>query len=335
MHSFSPHPSAERDVQRLFAETFRRQIAALEKGQQRYRIPQTRDLYERHPKMAYHFKPELFVQLGGATDFSFPDQKFTLLPGEVCIMPKGVPHGEFVRRTDTDFENLVVCFYNDTVAIHIAREALPGTPGVNDIYFYTTPFYNDLVEYLNRVSDLRFYAPRVSDTVIKGLLLAEFALLLALVEDLSPARYSDTDRVFQCQWLIRNNLEDPELSVESLAEALRCSARHLSKVFHHQTGERIIELISRLRLQSAVEALRSTQLSVKEIAGACGYSDANYFARVFRQSTGRSPQQYREEGQRTACSVEKEPKVVFYNREEYGFGLSPEMMAKAHVKSPE
>lgn len=319
----------------MFAETFRRQISALESGRLRYHIPQTRGLYERHAGMAYHFKPELFVQLSGATDFSFPDQKFTLAPGEICVMPKGVPHGELARRTENDFENIVVCFYNETVAVHVAREVAAGKPGVSDIYFYTTPYYNDLVEYLNRVSDLRFYAPGVNATAIKGLLLAEFALLLALVEDNAPARFSDTDRVFRCQWLIRNNLEDPELSVESLAQELRCSARHLSKVFHHQVGERIIEQINRLRLQSAIEALRSTQLSVKEIASACGYSDPNYFARVFRQETGRSPQQFREDLRHIACVVEKEPKVVYDNREEYGFGLSPEMMAKAHVKPPE
>lgn len=335
MHSFSPNPKTERDTQQVFADTFRRQIAALESGKLRYHVPQTKGLYERHPNMAYHFKPELFAQLGGATDFKFPDHQFTLNAGDVCVMPKGVPHGEFARRTDTEFENIVVCFYNDTVAIHLAREVAPGKPGVNDIYFYTTPYYNDLVEYLNRVSDLRFYAPGVNATAIKGLLLAEFALLLALVEDRAPSRFSDTDRVFRCQWLIRNNLEDPALSVESLAQELRCSARHLSKVFHEQVGERIIEQISRLRLQSAMEALRSTQLSVKEIAGACGYSDANYFARVFRQSTGRTPQQFREDSQHLACVVEKQPKVVYDNREEYGFGLSPEMMAKAHVKPPE
>lgn len=335
MNSFAPNPRGERAVQQLFIETFRRQIGALETGRARIVVPQTKSLYERHPKMAYHFKPEMFVQLGGATEFFFPDEKFTIERDDICVMPRGVPHGEIARSAPSDFENVVVCFYNDTVAIHVAREVSPGTPGVNDIFFYTTHFYNNLVAYLDGVGDLRAYRNAINASAIKGLLLAEFALLLSLVEERAPAPYSDADRVFRCQWLIRNNLDDPNLSVESLAEELRCSARYLSKLFHQEVGERIIEQIGRLRLRNAIEALKSTQLSVKEISTACGYSDANYFARVFRRATGKSPQEYRNELQRVACVVEKQPKAVFYEKEEYGFGLSPEVLAKAKVKTLE
>jgi AraC-like DNA-binding protein len=189
------------------------------------------------------------------------------------------------------------------------------------------------VEYLNRIGELRFRAPAVSTTAIKGLLLAEFSLLLALVEEQTPQRYSETERVFRCQWLIRNNLEDPELGVAALAAELRCSPGHLSKLFHQETGERIVEHISRLRLQNAIEALRATTLSVKEIAVACGYHDANYFARVFRQSTGRSPQEYRMDLQRVTCALEKQPKAVFHDHEEFGFALKPEVMAAATVQT--
>lgn len=337
MHAFHPTPRrGDGDTRRLFADTFRTQIAALETGRLRCHIPQTRGLYERRPGMAYHFKPELFVQRTGATDFSCPEHNFVLGPGEVCVMPKGVPHGEVARSTHgTAFENVVACFYNDTVAIHVAHETEPGKPGVSEIFFYTTPFYTDLVEYLDRISELRFLAPKVSSTAIKGLLLAEFSLLLALVEEEAPARFSETERVFRCQWLIRNNLGDPALSVESLAAELHCSPGHLSKVFQDEVGERVIEHINRLRLQNAIDALRSTTLSVKEIAAACGYNGANYFARVFRHVTGKSPHEYRQDLQRVACALEKQPKVVYYDREEFGFGLKPEVMAAAKVRAPE
>jgi AraC-like DNA-binding protein len=321
------------DSRQLFVETFRRQIAALEKGRGRFLIPQSRHLYERHPDMQYHFKPELFIQLGGATDFSFPDQQgFTLEAGEIGIMPKGVPHGEVVRSGTSPFENVVVCYYNDTVAIHVAHESPAGHPAVDDIYFFTSPFFNDLVEYLNRIADLRFHQSPARNTAIKGLLLAELALLVAIVEEQQAGLYSETERAFRCQWLIRNNIGDPTLSGDSLAAELRCSASHLSKLFHRETGERIVEYITRIRLTNALDAIRHTNLSVKEIATACGFNDANYFARVFRKSTGRSPVQYRQDLQRIASSVEKEPKAVFFDREEHDFGLRPEVMARASAK---
>ena len=34
-------------------------------------------------------------------------------------------------------------------------------------------------------------------------------------------------------------------------------------------------------------------MSLKDISTACGYSDANYFARVFKRITGQTPSDYR------------------------------------------
>ncbi len=321
------------DARALFAETFKRQVNLLEAGKARIHIPATRHLFERHPQMAYHFKPELFVQLSGETEFFFPDQRFILGPGEICVMPKGVPHGEIARAAgNKPFENVVVCFYNETIAIHVAHESPPGHPIVDDIHFFTTDLYVELVEYLNRTSELRFHDRAACSTAIKGLLLAEFSLLLALVEEEDSARYTESERVFRCQWLIRNNLHDPELGVETLATELRCSSSHLSKLFQRETGEGIVPYITRIRLANAVDAVRHTPLSVKEIASACGFNDPNYFTRVFRKATGRSPVQYREEMHQLALKIEREPKVVYYDREEHNFGLRPEVMARADVK---
>ncbi len=334
MISFLPTRQGTRvDARRLFIETFRRQVALLESGRARIRIPETRHAFERHPRMQYHFKPELFIQTGGETEFFFPDQQFVLGAGEICVMPKGVPHGERVRSTGGKaFENVVVCYYNETVAVHVAHESPPGHPIVDDIHFYTTDLFPELVEYLNRAGELRFRDRAACATAIKGLLLAELSLLLAMVEEQDAARYSESEKVFRCQWLVRNNLHDPDLSVETLAAELRCSPGHLSKLFHRETGERLIEYLTRIRLANAVDAIRHTPLSVKEVATACGFNDPNYFTRVFRKATGRSPVQYRAELHHTTSQLEREPKAVFFDREEHDFGLRPEVMAKAQVK---
>ena len=333
MRSFSPNVSGTRpDARQLFIETFRDQIARLERGTARIRIPETRRLFERHPQMAYHFKPELFIQLRGETEFRFPDQSFVLQPGDLCVMPRGVPHAETaLPGSDPFFQNVVVCYYNETVAIHVAAATADRRPVVDDIHFFTTTLYADLIEYLNRTGDLRLHDHAVCATATKGLLLAELALLLALVEEQDASRYSESERIFQCQWLIRNNIDDPELGVDSLAQELRCSAGHLSRQFQKASGERIPEYINRIRLNNAVVALRQTNLSVKEIATACGFNDPSYFTRVFRKAIGHSPVQFRSDQQHIASQLEREPKAVFFDREEHDFGLRPEVMANAKV----
>jgi len=309
-----------------------RQIQLLEQGKERLRIPRCKTLFERRPGMAFHFKPELFIQLGGATQFSSPEESFTLDAGELCVMPRGVPHGERTRDGNHSFENMVVCFYNETVAIHVAHEDRDGHPIVDDIYFFTTNLFEALVSYLTQIGELHARSTRGGQVAIRGLLLAELSLLRGIVESQDASLYSDTERVFRCQWLIRNNLDLGELGVESLAAELRCSAAHLSKLFHQETGERITEYITRIRMGNAVEAIRHSDMSVKEIAVACGFSDPNYFTKVFRKATGRSPVQFRADLRAVACSLDKEPKVVYYDREERGFGLRPQVMEKAQAR---
>lgn len=78
------------------------------------------------------------------------------------------------------------------------------------------------------------------------------------------------------------------LSLEQVARYHNLSAPHLSKLFHKQFGVTPTAYRKRRRIQRAAELLR-TPLAIKEIAGACGYTDAPHFCREFRQMTGRTP----------------------------------------------
>src|ERR1035437_3955568 len=133
MIAFVPQSSGEKtSARKLFAETFRRQIAAIERDRLNWHVPACQHLYEINPGMQYHFKPELFVQLSGSTDFTVRGGSFSLKPGEICVMPMGVPHGEIARHDRKSFENVVVCYYNETVAIHVAHAGAGQHPAVND-----------------------------------------------------------------------------------------------------------------------------------------------------------------------------------------------------------
>ena len=268
--------------------------------------------------MPYHFKPEIFIQLGGVTEFTFPDQRILVEGGSVCVVPGGLPHGEVARSEDQPFENIVIGYYNNTIYVHVAHEKNPGQPGVDQVYFYTTDLFSDLISYLDRISELHHRDAVGNAEAVRALLLAEFSLLLGLMETKAPGLPPAADTVSRCKWLIHRNLHDDGLDLESLASELGCSGSYLSRLFHRDVGERIIEHINRLRIQNAIDALRNTRLSAKVIAVGCGYRDAGYFGRVFRRATGRSPQQYRRDVRRVASSLEMQPKTVYADEKNPG-----------------
>jgi AraC-like DNA-binding protein len=320
-HSHAPievMPSPPGSPLARLCQTLRAQISALQAGTLRYHVPKLHHLYESHKAMPYHFKPEIFIQLGGVTEFLVHDDKIVLEPGAICIVPRGVPHGEVAQSGHDKFENVVISFYNNTIYIHVAHERSPGRPAVANVYFYTTELFPDLISYLDRISELHHGDPERNAVAIRALLLAEFSLLLGLVEAPEQRLPFTTDPVALCKWLIHQKLQDEDLNLESLAAELDCSSSYLSRLFHRKVGERIIEHINRLRIQNAVEALRHTRLSVKVIAVGCGYRDAGYFGRVFRRATGRSPQQYRHDVQRAASALEMQPKTVYAEPKDHG-----------------
>lgn len=96
----------------------------------------------------------------------------------------------------------------------------------------------------------------------------------------------------KCIEQIRFYYQDP-LSLESLANQCAVSASYLSTQFHKETGATVIEYIHNTRMQHAILLLNSTQHSITEIANLSGFSDSNYFTRIFKKRMGMSPKAYR------------------------------------------
>jgi YesN/AraC family two-component response regulator len=80
---------------------------------------------------------------------------------------------------------------------------------------------------------------------------------------------------------------------EDIARYVGVSEGYLSRSFVLETGLSLIHYLTRYRIQQAKQALASSHKSVTEIAMETGFSDSNYFSRVFRQEVGVSPLAYR------------------------------------------
>lgn len=83
------------------------------------------------------------------------------------------------------------------------------------------------------------------------------------------------------------------VTLEDVAAHANLSAYYFSKLFKEQTGTTFIEYLTGVRIVKAKELLKTTRMSLKEICFKVGYHDPNYFSRVFKKITGRSPSDYR------------------------------------------
>lgn len=83
------------------------------------------------------------------------------------------------------------------------------------------------------------------------------------------------------------------LTRESLAQAFYISPNYLSHLFQKTGAVGFNEYLTHTRLEHARQLLKGYDLKVKEVAHACGFVDSNYFCRLFRKNTERSPSEYR------------------------------------------
>jgi len=83
-----------------------------------------------------------------------------------------------------------------------------------------------------------------------------------------------------------------DISLESLAQELGISPQYLCKLFKKETKVNFIDYVTQKRLEKAMEMMKEGGKSIKEICFMVGYTDPNYFSRIFRKHTDHSPSEY-------------------------------------------
>lgn len=92
---------------------------------------------------------------------------------------------------------------------------------------------------------------------------------------------------------IEQNYTDT-ISTKRLAKLTNVSEGHFCHIFKETTGKTAKEYQTNLKLNKAVDLLKTTDMTVLEIAMQCGFSDANYFARIFKKYRNCTPNALRQ-----------------------------------------
>jgi len=92
---------------------------------------------------------------------------------------------------------------------------------------------------------------------------------------------------------INQNINDPALNVENLADELLISRSKLYRKIKVLTGNTANEFIKKIRLEKAKQFLESTDYSISEISFKVGFSSPSYFTKCYKTLFGRLPTEVR------------------------------------------
>ncbi|WP_190932463.1 AraC family transcriptional regulator [Paenibacillus oceani] len=97
------------------------------------------------------------------------------------------------------------------------------------------------------------------------------------------------------------------LSVAELSRIANMSVSHFSRTFKQMTGVTFTDYLTATRINIAKHLLVTGQWTITEIAEKTGFCNIHYFGKVFKESTGASPLQFKNEKIRKGRSGENGP----------------------------
>lgn len=218
-----------------------------------------------------------------------PNDLITLLPGTII---------QFRERT----EKVRLCFagFSSGCAgrinlIKIMAEAYPKL-----IQKPIVPLNSDIVEYLKDYFALLSRAtcnenfdfdPEMADVSLESVLTS-----VRLIYKKYPWKNEASNRGNQiCRDLVNFITQHykKERRAQFYADELGVSLQHLSTTVKHVTGKNVLDIIAYVIVMDAKGKLKSTNMTIQEIAYSLNFPSASFFGKYFRRHVGMTPVEFR------------------------------------------
>lgn len=132
--------------------------------------------------------------------------------------------------------------------------------------------------------------------------LSDFKMSLALLNLLSGFEKNITvttdktdEYVQKAISYIKENMSDSKLTVEDISDSINLSHSYLCRIFKEKVGKSPKRFLVDIRIDAAARLLKTSVLSVSEIAFDVGFDDIPHFIKSFRKRYNITPKQYRKE----------------------------------------
>lgn len=229
--------------------------------------------------------------------------------GEFCLIQPGslnTLHG--LTDTVTPFAHLDI-FFNP-----LREESFPTRPGQTDLSLYEhllQPRLDDLfgesipvklqprepVKFASVISQMvECWVQHDPIMEIRAQSFA-FQLIATIIQDHVPHSLTMRTSPDSLNWItsyMSMHLAEP-LSIEDMAKRANLSPSWFSTVFKRTYGVSPHQFLLSLRVNHAADLLRTTELSIENIAMYCGFADVYHFSKAFRKKMGESPTEFRKQ----------------------------------------
>ena len=252
------------------------------------------------PKNALHFETAWNVQRHCNAEWEFhfirkgkcqvdiSQTQYQLNAGQALLIEPGIYHQ--AKTLTADFAHFTLGFTLPDGPVYRQLSQIAGPASV----FMPGDTLCDTIDRLWRESDAQVaYSEAYTEALIRCLSVELLRFLQ--IKEVSPKGKSNTAEVQLTQTIdtfFEQHFADA-CGEEVLAKQLHFSRRHLVRILKKHYGMSFREKLNHARMDYASFLLRTTDRPVGSIGAEVGYGSESAFFKIFRQSFGMTPRQYR------------------------------------------
>ena len=249
----------------------------------------------------------LMFQVSGSCRVEQQASSCTLRPDDWCLVDTGSP-----------FHISSLSIHNENLSLRLERPSDPevlalfargighrwrGTTGVSRILEATVK------ETFNQMNCLRHIGDAGLERAIAGM---AWHALREQVEAPPVLGHDDVQRA-RIKTFIESRLDDPELSVDAIAQACGMSIRSVHRAFETEPGGSVSNYVWIRRLSRCAAELRNpgqAHRPITEVCFAWGFNSTSHFSRLFKERFGVTPREYRQVSERFGETTAREPRAA-------------------------
>ena len=238
------------------------------------------------PYQRQNERPDYYLQycLEGGIRISADGKTQTLKPGQILLLPPNTPY--FCENA----AEKVVYYW-----IHFTGKDAGGLLRRCDLEcnkIYTVGMGERIPRLFRALFREFLWRDRCFEDSGQACMVNIFAELSRMRDLNTRADNAPMETLFRSLSYFHNNIHKP-ITVAELAATEHFSPSRYRTVFRRCMGLSPSEYMTHMRMRRACELLSMADLSVREVAEACGYTDPLYFSRAFRNHFGVAPSKYR------------------------------------------
>ncbi len=222
-----------------------------------------------------------------------------LKAGIFVLCLRGEVEASMIHRMDRDLQIYFMGFSSDFInQANINKSVMDMHYAIKDSPVFklkeeAQSLLRDYFELL--IKTYQFCVSQLNRSLINHL----FSGILMGVSIMYKDKTTDTSNLSKAEIISKNFTQlvmqnyTMQRSVAWYAKRLGITQAHLSSIIKQTTGKTCIEIITSMVIMDAKAQLKSTNLSIHDIAYTLNFTNMSFFGKYFKRYVGMSPQEYR------------------------------------------